>query len=490
MSTFIEVEIESLFELEDELVEIELETGAKRLAVLHAGYLRIELQAAARRIRLLPQRVGEVEPGATLSRRPMQDVEPVRVDVEPLHDAGVPVPRDGRLRIELRWGPHCLVSGATPDQKRFGSWEHVQCATLIGKGSDGQPLVLDGATAHFGATTRLPVGKSALDFGTIIAMAGDFYAHFDAIAFRDFADVWPELTGVSGWLAGDDYRRATLAEDSPDTVKAVIEAVKRDRENPSAASEMLSSAGASIAGSFPLRRYLALASQNFCHFVCPQHGSDPVGGDSLRAYRRYHERAKFVAASAPKDEKKLLEALAIDAFGCHHLTDRFAAGHIRVPRRLLARLGTIRGSLYMSKRMHDEDNALGLWCRPAGGADRVVWRAYGDGKLLEPEAEAHLAKVREAIRRSAAEVFAASMEVTLTERAEDLVPVPLDPGASPRAVDRVLVPAGHVTGPNHYPMYWFDANDRIWVRDGGPSENRYHSYDHDDIPAHALEFAA
>lgn len=489
MSTFLEIQIDAPFEPEDALVEIELETGAKQCAVLRGGYLRVELPAAARQIRLLTARVAQPEEPAGLPRRSMDDVAAVPVDVEVVHEHGVPVPADGRLRIALRWGAHSLVSEGEPGDRRFGAWEHLQCAGLVGQSVDGGKLRFGGVAAPFDASTPLPVGRTRLPFGKIIAMAGDFYAHFDDAAVRDFADAWPPLTGVSGWLAGGDYRRTTLVGDSPEAVNAVIDAVERDRNNPSAASEFLATTNASLTGGFPLRRYLALASQNFCHFACPQTGVDPTEGDSLRLYRRYHDRARREAAAANNDVAKLLSALALDAFGCHQLTDRFAAGHIRVPRRLLARLGTIRGSLYMSKRMHDEDNALGLWCRARGG-DAVIWRAYGDGKLLAPQASAHLAKVREAVRRSAAEVFAAFRGVSVTERAEDLVPVPLEPGASPRASDRVLVPAGPAPGPNHYPMYWFDAEDHIWVRDGGPSENQYRPYDNDHSPSHALEFAA
>ena len=82
---------------------------------------------------------------------------------------------------------------------------------------------------------------------------------------------------------------------------------------------------------YSVRRYLALASQNFCHFAATANPHDD-GPDALRLYREYHARAMREAARAASNAG-FRRALVTDAFGCHFLTDLFASGHMRVPRR-------------------------------------------------------------------------------------------------------------------------------------------------------------
>jgi hypothetical protein len=90
----------------------------------------------------------------------------------------------------------------------------------------------------------------------------------------------------------------------------------------------------------------------------------------------------------------------------------------------------------------------------------MVWRAFGDGALRHDEARPHLAQVREAVRRSAAEVFQAWCEAEVpasapSDRADALVPAPLPagvaPGASDRLPDGLPIPAG--AQPNHFPLF-------------------------------------
>jgi hypothetical protein len=98
----------------------------------------------------------------------------------------------------------------------------------------------------------------------------------------------------------------------------------------------------------------------------------------------------------------------------------------------------------MSLSLHTEDNKAGLWCRSRlrrrDGAS-IVWQVYGDGMLLREEATHNLYQVQEAVRRSAAEVFAASLntELDLYDRGDAIVPIPLPPGtrSAPPAVKHV-----------------------------------------------------
>ncbi len=71
--------------------------------------------------------------------------------------------------------------------------------------------------------------------------------------------------------------------------------------------------------------YLKLASTNEDHFAW----------DNILAYIYYHEKALALATSAHlnKDFDQFKKALFYNGFADHFLTDSFAAGHVRVPRR-------------------------------------------------------------------------------------------------------------------------------------------------------------
>jgi hypothetical protein len=319
------------------------------------------------------------------------------------------------------------------------------------------------------------VGEKNLTFGEIICLAGDYYAHLDAASAEKFVRVWPPLEGVAAWLGGD-YRGTTLYDDSADHVHPLLKIIRRDRDvgERGTAAEAIVGLNDRARHEYPLRRYLALASQNYCHFTCPHPGWTPEGGEALHLYDGYHARALEEAAQARGGRvERLHAALATDAFGCHFLTDSFSSGHMRVPRRLLGeQFGVLRGSLRMSKQMHDEDNAQGLWCTTLEpqGDKRWVWRAYGDGFLGSDEAQLNLYMVQEAVRRSAAEVVHAFLGAAFPpgQSARGLMPVPLAPGAGPRMGD--VMPDASApprTLPNHYPYFWFDGAGRVIERDGG-----------------------
>ena len=107
----------------------------------------------------------------------------------------------------------------------------------------------------------------------------------------------------------------------------------------------------------------------------------------------------------------------------------------------------------------------------------MVWQAFGDGMLRQDAAELHRRQVQEAVRRSAAEVFAASCGVELQEpeQAEALLPVPLRPGEQLKHTD--VLPDGSGAPldatPNHWPLYWFRLDGTVIRRVGEPHENRY-----------------
>src|SRR5262249_38818737 len=153
---------------------------------------------------------------------------------------------------------------------------------------------------------------------------GDFYAHFDDDARAAFAWAWPEMRGLAGWLAGD-YRGTTLEGDAASATSLLLEGIERDRnKDQNGAGGFATLAMDVVFANSPARRYLALSSQNMCHFACPEPGRD---NPALALYRAYHQRAiasARTARSAVRADEALLSALAVDAFGCHFLSDLFA----------------------------------------------------------------------------------------------------------------------------------------------------------------------
>ena len=150
-------------------------------------------------------------------------------------------------------------------------------------------------------------------------------------------------------------------------------------------------------------RYLNLAQSNFDHF----------GVDALTAYQAGHTWAQAQAASAAKEtngfrrDRLLRQAYAINAFADHFLTDLFAAGHMRTPRRALDNSATTMPKVLpglLSKVMHDEDNKFGIWVENSMGD---VWVAYGDGRYRDPPNAANRRVMRLAILASMNDVWTA-----------------------------------------------------------------------------------
>jgi hypothetical protein len=461
------------------LASVELEGGGHETIRVADGWFEGEMPARPLRVTCSTAAAGahSAAPRASTTSRPSAPPPAGRlpVDVVQLFGDGVPVPADGRLELQLLWLFPC--EGAAPkvgEDKRFGSFEHTLCAELVGKDERGRPLRFHGIDAHFDAAWKLDVGGKRLTFGTVIAMAGDYYAHLDDRAVADFAWAWPEMAGAAGWLAGD-YRATTLAGDDMVAVSALDEHIHK--EGPGAGAGILTQAALAIKSDYPLRRYLALASQNICHFACQNSSYSARGNPALALYRAYHLRALAEARAAGEagDRDGLDAALVVEAFGCHFLTDLFASGHIRVPRGVLGRrFGITRGALVMSKRFHDEDNREGLWVRPLRfqGEKRPVWRAFGDDWFSIDDAAIHRAQVQESVRRSAAEVFAAycaaRKEADLPElpAGEDLVAVPLAPGEAPDLASDASPGGGALSHfpPNRPPLYKVLDDGRVAER--------------------------
>jgi hypothetical protein len=165
----------------------------------------------------------------------------------------------------------------------------------------------------------------------------------------------------------------------------------------------LTCGGSLITDYIPFGNYLNLSANNFDHFL----------PDSLVAYKAGHQAAletallgyqqKIMGHSA--DAGQLLElAYAQNAFANHFLTDSFASGHMRVPKRGLygqVRLPAIL-NLLIANLMHDEDNRQGL---NVVNTEGTSWIAYGDNYLFQKDAELHRIIVLQSMQRSADSIY-------------------------------------------------------------------------------------
>lgn len=166
---------------------------------------------------------------------------------------------------------------------------------------------------------------------------------------------------------------------------------------------ILTCGGSSITGFIPYGTYIQLAQVNFDHFA----------PDSLIAYKTGHRYALETALQGFKkrsngletEANQLLElAYAQNAFANHYLTDSFSAGHMRTPRKAIARQILLPAALNLliANLMHNEDNRNGL---NVVNAEGTSWLAYGDGYLYKPEAQLQREVMQNAMQRSADGVY-------------------------------------------------------------------------------------
>jgi hypothetical protein len=259
----LDVTLTAPFPIDDVVVRVTLESGVEIPQVACGGRLVASFEARPVRIRLSDEPI----PDDVGSRRPPDSPELPSgevADVTVLFEHGWDVPEDGRVALQVLWGAHCHSAGP-PTDRRFGSMEHMASAELIGLDESGSPAVIAGIAAPFRDTTPLlgPRG-STLSFAQIVALAGDFYAYYDRDAANRLAWAWPENPGFLGWLAAD-YRSITLTGDPPDQWEILLRHIASGSTN--AAGEFAALAFKTVVEHYPARRYLALSSQNFCHFA-------------------------------------------------------------------------------------------------------------------------------------------------------------------------------------------------------------------------------
>lgn len=188
-------------------------------------------------------------------------------------------------------------------------------------------------------------------------------------------------------------------------------------------------------------RYLQLAREDYDHF----------GHNAWASYQVGHELALEYALTARKNnDKKLLElAYAINAFACHFLSDRFAAGHLRTPRVKLPQSVTpeLTGTL-LAGFMHIEENAYGLHVSNQRGDH---WIVYGDHGYYALKNKDNREMLKLVLQTSADQIYNAYQTgIVQPEKIDTLLPYP-DETKSQAKVDIS-------------PLFYFDEDSQQLLR--------------------------
>jgi len=157
-----------------------------------------------------------------------------------------------------------------------------------------------GAEASGNASTDINFGTDRepkyLTYGEMVALAGDYFESLD------------EIRGLARRVGGTDKIRWARW-------KAMYEKSEPEPNIDPALKKQV------------MDRYFMLAAGNISHFS--------AGGTALDSYRYYHWQALEKAYDSGyngNDTIRWEEAMTIEAFADHYLTDMFSAGHVRTPR--------------------------------------------------------------------------------------------------------------------------------------------------------------
>ena len=182
--------------------------------------------------------------------------------------------------------------------------------------------------------------SESFSYGELVALSGDFYGSPN--------DLYFEKPSLLPWACEEN--------DLSDLKKAFQSEVDAIQEQ--MVDSNVSYPDNNITYWWNAKYYIELALKNAVHF----------GWNNMVAYCRHHNTAMHLArqsltlktSDSVKSERLWRHAVFTNAFADHFLTDGFAAGHIRVPRREIIEWGErkklsskVTGAL--SKLLHDQD---------------------------------------------------------------------------------------------------------------------------------------
>lgn len=281
----------------------------------------------------------------------------------------------------------------------------------------------------------LPESNSIeISAGEIIALAGDFYADADHPICLKKEEMEQNFLNAYNTLikANKDQINRLLIEINKETEviqhaldneqKSSIELAKIENEQNKSYAKVFSATSRFSFFPFTLLRspYVKLATNNFDHF----------GDDAKAVHEVGHNIAVAMASKAakmptPKERAKgLLKAFTIELYACHFLTDIFASGHLRTPRKALWEQVTQNSNIpfdygksviagLLAKEMHDEDGETGVYVKSQQNPNG--WKTFGDGCYFNDENEENEAQINETVKAALRDVFNAYLGKTLSE---------------------------------------------------------------------------
>ncbi|WP_141734120.1 hypothetical protein [Oligoflexus tunisiensis] len=295
------------------------------------------------------------------------------------------------MRQSCLWIITLLMLGCAPQPSAestldFNSGEHVILGDL------GYRTACDTAGSCAPRIVRAD-GQMSFTYGELVAFSGDFYATPEDIYLEKVEPLWK-------WHRNDPHDVKKLFQKEVETIENFLHG-HSDEAYPDF----------SLAFAWNYPDYLSLVLANESHF----------GFYNMLAYVKYHSRALALALQAhdhaatnPVRARTLFtQALFVNGFADHFLTDGFAAGHVRAPRaQILKWAGFVqlneRAAGTLAKVIHDSDGEVresgehGLNVRNARG-DRWLTRCdaqlFWENSLVDPAiqlpAQAVAASVRE-----------------------------------------------------------------------------------------------
>lgn len=288
-----------------------------------------------------------------------------------------------------------------PLQGRFEAGEH-QWLGMRGAAMACAKLGVDPASL---LRLRRRAGDVELSYGEIVALSGDFY--------RNPEDLYGEKPSPFPWLY-EQHDLSDLRELFATELRWMM-----DEHRPAKAGYPDNT----LAFMWNSKGYLELAEDNTEHF----------GWHNIKRYCECHQQAiesAMQAQSLTEGDGAWMKALYYNAFADHFLTDGFAAGHVRVPRREIREWAPSHGfngklAGLLSKVLHDQDGHVksfhaqgeaqlpeseGL---PVENTLGVKWSTRCDGQLFLVPSKEDAPLVAEpvaAVADSLEEVFVAQRE--------------------------------------------------------------------------------
>ena len=171
-----------------------------------------------------------------------------------------------------------------------------------------------------------------IEFGQIIALAGDFYG-FPEQPIIDPSKGQNEEDSGRQQRFRDAYNTLARApkDELMEELDKLLATLEKESENGKAidAKTWDEITGGKWLGPLPVKegRMLQLAENNHDHFL--PHAKDAYLTGHQLAIDKAREAGYYRGGDEDERKRLLHEAFSLDAFACHFLTDSFASGHIR-----------------------------------------------------------------------------------------------------------------------------------------------------------------